>query len=85
MLRFATLLLLGLWVTLTGAADLQPAMVAEQGIQKSTNETAAGVAPADRKPPAKLRTKAPQISKDPKAPPPLLNEKNLGLGCAEPS
>ena len=82
-LKFALPLLLGLWVTLVDAADLQPAKVAEH--QKSTIEPVAGVVPADRKPIAKLRAKVPQVSKDPKAPLPLLDGKNLGLGCAEPS
>ena len=85
MRKVAMSVLLGVWALMAGAGDLPPPKKEALGIQKSTNAPTSGVARKDLIFNDKSRNGAPQASKKPPAPLLLLDEKNLSMGCAQPS
>jgi hypothetical protein len=84
MSKAAMSVLLGVWALMAGAGDLPPPKKEAQATQKNQNAPSSGVG-KNLIFTEKSRNSAPQASKKPPAPLLILDEKNLGLGCAQPS
>lgn len=85
MFKVAMSVLLSAWSLMASAGDLSAPKDVAQGVEKSSVVPASGATSKDLKTSGKLRNGAPQASKKPSVPLLLLEEKNFGLGCAQPS
>lgn len=85
MSKAAMSVLLSVWALMAGAGELPPPKTADRGIQQSTHAPASGAARKDLKSTDRSRNGVPQASKKPPTPLLFLEEKNLGLGCAQSS
>ncbi len=85
MSRVALAVLLSVWALMAGAGELPPTRATDQAVQQNASTPASGAARKGLKSTDRSRSGVPQASKKPPAPLLFLNEKNLGLGCAQPS
>lgn len=85
MRNVAMSLLWSLWVTMAGAGDVPEPKAAAQVVQERTNAPTSGIPRKGWKATEKTLNEVSKASKKPSVPLRLLDEKNLGLGCAQPS